>query len=98
MHSLAEMHETPSRPASSAPLGSDMGDTDHPSLVMRSATGTRIPAVFRSYPTAIHAVVEAHETPVNATCSPVPSGNGSAFTDHGPPFQVSAIGSCRPEL
>jgi hypothetical protein len=48
VHSLEEKQDTPSMPASLAPDGIDIGDTDHCVPFQLSAMGTRMLALFCS--------------------------------------------------
>jgi hypothetical protein len=48
VHSLEEEQDTPSKPASLAPGGIDIGDTDHCPLLQISAMGRRMLALFCS--------------------------------------------------
>jgi hypothetical protein len=70
--------------------------TDHSVPFHRSATGL-VPSVFSYSPTAIHDVVEGHDTPLRMLLL-APPGFGVLWMDHSVPFQRSAKVTCVPEL
>jgi hypothetical protein len=86
MHAVADVQDTPERPASCDPLGIEMGSIVQ---VVPFQASTSVP------PEAMHAVAAVQDTSKRLTCDP--GGFGVGSTVQVVPFQTSAnVSSVRP--
>jgi hypothetical protein len=77
-HAVGDKHETPLREDTAAPRGVGVASSDQRLPSQRSISGVWGPSIEGwKYPTATHAVGEAHETALRYTLAAVaPAGSG----------------------
>ncbi len=95
VHALAAGHDTPARMLPLPPLAS--GDVWIVQLApfQRSARVSWTSALVMKYPTAVHAALDVHDTPLRLVI-PSPVGFGVAWSVQLTPFQRSANGTSPP--
>lgn len=89
VQSLGDGHETPLRELPRAPRGRCVLRTAQRAPFQSCANAMRVPAESIRYPTAMHSLLEAHDTPSSASAV-APVGVGVGWIDHRRPFQRSA--------
>jgi hypothetical protein len=97
VHAVVDVHDTPRSTPSVAPLGVGIVWINQRTPSHRSANGKLVPVLLSDDPTALHAVVDAHDTP-QSTLSVAPVGAGIGWIDQPTPSHRSTNGAVVPAL
>ena len=76
VHALAEVHETALKMLPEAPAGCGVAWIDQLVPSQRSASSAALPALLASYPTAVQAVAEEHDTADSCPLGTAGAGTG----------------------
>ena len=97
IHDVAAVHDTALNRLALAPFGLSDGPIVHAVPSQRSASGTGIPVWLSERPTAMHAVLETHETAASALGA-APLVLGIDWIDHALPSHPSTRLRCGPTV
>ena len=86
---FVEVHDTAPNPPPFAPAGFRESSIDQLAPFQRSTTATRLPPRLRNDPTAVHAVLDMHDTPLSPPAL-APAGRRVRWTVQLAPFQRTA--------
>ena len=97
MHAVEDVHDTPWRRLSVAPVGLGVDWIDHAVPFHASTSVTSTPELLVYAPTALHVVEEVHDT-LYILAAVAPVGAGAVCSAHVVPFQRSTRGTTTFEL